>query len=190
MTHEKSRRSAGRPATARVADDEIPLSDPVYSRSAAGLRPLEELCLDLIRLFCADTVDAGKGSRNDAYALSLQRLGAQFGMEYANRVLCLVKAIRTERGGPFRFLHAGCCSVSTDELSALGAIRAARHAGSRNGSTALDTAIQDLSAGRDGSRIVFAVRTVAEAQKQIEIVNTGPAAMANHSASPASMTLH
>ncbi len=79
--------------------------------------------------------------------------GEQYGLTLMTRAMAVVRALRSERNGDFRYLPANCCRISEDEQELVAAMIAVR---SENPLTMAD-AITSLGRSEHAPRIMQAV---------------------------------
>lgn len=129
--------------------------------SGAGFPLLTEICEtpdDILAICVLRFVLAGychnRAQCFDAAADAAAAVhGEQYGLTLMTRAMAVVRALRTERNGDFRYLPANCCHISEDEQELVAAMIAVR---SENPLTMAD-AITSLGRSEHAPRIMQAI---------------------------------
>jgi hypothetical protein len=135
MTKKNRTTRAPAPAREHANDDRATGDGPqtqscscpqLAARSALGLTPWEDLLLDLVRLECTVIATGDERAAEAARELAAGRLGGHGATRMLEGIAGMMRAIRSDRAGPFGFLPPCCAVVSPDERDLIALLRACR----------------------------------------------------------------
>ncbi len=137
----------------------------LHTRAALGLSNLENLQLDVVRLYCTSIASNDVTALDAAHDLAIRRLGAVDGSRCVASITRLMVAIQRQRQGHFGFLPACSAVVCDDELDILSLLRSCRFPNAR----VTRARAEKLLNGGDASAVITAALDLVQAGPSLRV---------------------